>query len=559
MLRLLGLLWCFILFPSRWCPHTSLADSSLYGSSGVAALFPLHPASAMTMPSAKVAPWETKAGIRGLELAEPGEFQLATGKELENIAAVRADQIHESVTGWAFVNMGSAKGLLSLRTSSPFALLLKGYVAEKLHACGFPQDRTTQVVISVFDYKLDKTEPRAITMANLSYEELDFIGLKWNEDAIHMPMSDKIVVFAELRQADVDKSDWQKYGEISSFDTYVSTILGAIGALDECILHRTTVKSGFLGKRLQIPGRCRDALYAKSGLFGVQFKAARRINDPPEVGLEVVKDESGRKLADVVKSFEETQGFLGGFASQGVVYVRVMDANLAEIRSVLFADDPRYNEANMKIKILFKFRIGGFTAGASFQMVFTTLQSVGWVVIPLRIWHSNELATVIVGSDKRPPETKFITTQGVILIDEADSRSSGFPKGSAPSRAPVRVVSEDPAPFGRQVMSSTPEDPWIDNDPWKQSISSSASSTTSSATISRVEALEKQMANVTKQVHNLSEAQASTNTKLGELQASNNANFTTLLDAIKELRDLQTSSRASTPVKSPAQKLPRKK
>ena len=67
------------------------------------------------------------------------------------------------------------------------------------------------------------------------------------------------------------------------------------------------------------------------------------------------------------------------------------------------------------------------------------------------------------------------------------------------------------------------------------------------------------MANVTKQVHNLSEAQASTNTKLGELQASNNANFTTLLDAIKELRDLQTSSRASTPVKSPAQKLPRKK
>ena len=198
----------------------------------------------------------------------------------------------------------------------------------------------------------------------------------------------------------------------------------------------------------------------------MQFKAARRINDPPEVGLEVVKDESGRKLADVVKSFEETQGFLGGFASQGVVYVRVMDANLAEIRSVLFADDPRYNEANMKIKILFKFRIGGFTAGASFQMVFTTLQSVGWVVIPLRIWHSNELATVIVGSDKRPPETKFITTQGVILIDEADSRSSGFPKGSAPSRAPVRVVSEDPAPFGRQVMSSTPEDPWIDNDRW---------------------------------------------------------------------------------------------
>ena len=64
----------------------------------------------------------------------------------------------------------------------------------------------------------------------------------------NVPMSDKIVVFAELRQADVDKSDWQKYGEISSFDTYVSTILGAIGALDECILHRTTVKSGFLGK-----------------------------------------------------------------------------------------------------------------------------------------------------------------------------------------------------------------------------------------------------------------------------------------------------------------------
>ena len=558
MLQLLSSLIFLDLISCRWCPLTTHEGYPPPFSLEGAALCSVHSRRAMALANPKVAPWETKAGIRGLELAEPSEFQLSTGKELEHVAAVRADQIHESVTGWAFVNMNSAKGLLTLRTSSSFALLLKGYVAEKLHASGLSQERTAQVVASVFDYRLNRVEPRAITIANLSYDELDFIGLKSDENAIQMPVANKIVVFAELRQADVEKSDWQKYGEIASFDTYVSTILGAIGALDECILHRTTVKTGFLGKRLQIPSGCRNALYVKSGLFGVQFKAARRVTDPPEVGLEVVKDESGKKLANVVKQFEETPGFLGGFASQGVVYLRVMDASLAEIRSVIFADDPRYNVDNMNIKIVFKFRVGGFTAGATFRMVFNTLKSVGWVVIPLKIWHANELATIIVGSDQRPPEVKFITTQGVILIDEADHRPYGPQKPNATSHVQLTVSEKVPTAPTRNEPASLTEDPWVNSDPWKQALSSSASSTVSSAALSRVEILEKQMASVQKQVLNLSEAQVSTNTKLEEMQASNSANFSTLLDAIKELRDLQTSSRASTPVKSPAPKFPRK-
>ena len=112
-------------------PTHSLAGSFPFGSSGVAALFLFHPASAMMMPSAKVAPWETEAGIRGLELAEPGEFQRATGKKLENVAAVRADQIHDSVTGWAIVNMGTAKGLLTLRDVFPFCYSAEGLCGGK--------------------------------------------------------------------------------------------------------------------------------------------------------------------------------------------------------------------------------------------------------------------------------------------------------------------------------------------------------------------------------------------------------------------------------------------
>ncbi|CAE7484865.1 unnamed protein product [Symbiodinium natans] len=503
----------------------------------------------------KVAPWETKSGIQGLRLAEPNELQLATGKDVENLSAARADQIHESVAGWAFVNMVTAKDLLTLRTTSPFALLLKGYVAEKLHACGLPQDRTSQVVISVHDPRLGRVEPRAITMANLSHDEMDFLCLKTDETAIHMPASDKLVVFAELRQADVDPGDWQKYGEVASFDTYVTTILAAIGALDHCILHRTAQKNGFLGKRLQIPNRCRNALYAKSGFFGVQFRAARRFTDPAEHGLEVIKVEAGKRLSDVAKNFEEAAGFLGTFASQGTVYLRAQDASLAEIRSVLFADDPRYNEANMMLKILHKFRVGGFTTGTTFGMVFSTLQSVGWIVVPIRIWHSNELATVIVGSDKPPPEPKFITTQGVILIEEADRFLNGSVKFKTSTRS---ATQEDTSRDMNMKSSQVTEDPWLQSDPWKQALSSSSSSTTPFATTSRVEMLEKQMATMHKQVQHLTEEQASTKSTLAEMQASNNSNFSSLLDAIKELRDLQTSSRASTPVKSPASKLPRK-
>ena len=122
----------------------------------------------------------------------------------------------------------------------------------------------------------------------------------------------------------------------------------------------------------------------------------------------------------------------------------------------------------------------------------------------------------------------------------------------------LTVSEKVPTAPTRNEPASLTEDPWVNSDPWKQALSSSASSTVSSAALSRVEILEKQMASVQKQVLNLSEAQVSTNTKLEEMQASNSANFSTLLDAIKELRDLQTSSRASTPVKSPAPKFPRK-
>ena len=132
----------------------------------------------------------------------------------------------------------------------------------------------------------------------------------------------------------------------------------------------------------------------------------------------------------MVQSFEETQGFLFGFASQGVVYVRVMDANLAEIKSVLFSDDPRYKEANMKVRICFKFRIGGFTARASFRMVFTALQSVGWVVIPLRIWHSNELATAGMPLSRLTRKMKTYVTKalqscGVDLVTDSKVKIHG--------------------------------------------------------------------------------------------------------------------------------------
>ena len=550
MLHLLVSLGIVFVFLS-WglLPEEKLCRNRVSSASGGRSLLQYRMASSTGVRFAvRTAPWESKGQSKGLELAAVSELQLATGHSIEALSSVSADQIHEAVSGWCFANFNTAKSVLELRTSSTFVLILKGFIADRLESMGCEKARVSQIVLSVHDHRQCKSEPRAVTLLNLSFDEMDFVGLCTGDSAIEMTPTDTIPILAEIRQSDTEPEAWATYGTVASFDTYIATILQSIGVTNSSVAHKTVEKQGYFCKRIQVPRVCRDALYMRSGFFGIQFKPLRHPNDPLEEGLEVIRAEGNNSLMSVAKQLESTTGFLGCFSSMGTVYVRAKDDDIATIRKVLFPDSTRFNAENWGMKAKFRYKVMGFPAGITPVKAFQTLQDMGWIVIPGHVVHASELATVYVSTDERPPHTKFHTTQGIIQISEAERAAR-----QKVQIRPVKAPESDTSGVASSRSSST-TDPWSKWDPWKGAKSQEVSSPTVQpcSLQSRVVELEKKMQGVHQSIGKLQDEQALTRTKLDHMAEKNSSGFATLMEMISELKEMQGgSSRQSTPVRSP--------
>ena len=184
--------------------------------------------------------------------------------------------------------------------------------------------------------------------------------------------------------------------------------------------------------------------------------------------------------------------------------------------------------------------------------------------IPLRVLHLNELAIFFVGSDVDPPQWRFTTSAGPLVIqtlaveERAQFRHKSKTVVGTSSRNEQSGNSDASAPSGASTASSPHTsvrtvafDPWAN---WKPS--TMPASTPSNPLAARVERLEKQMSGVTNDVKDLRKDQIATNAKLETMQAENAEGFRSLMQAIQEMK--MPTSTSSTPVKSPPAKLSRK-
>ena len=515
-----------------------------------------------TMLPAKRAPWETKGSTKGLCLEDPGQLSIVTGKSLEHLAQIGIDFVHNESAGWSFANIGTVQRLCDLETCSTFFLITKGYVKDKIYSFGVDKERIAEAVVTVVDPVSGLCEPRAVTITNLACDPCDFVQASYVEDALKVQVTSMTAVLVELRKSDASAEDWSKYSSPTAIDEYIQSLLSAFGADKTAIQHRTNTRTDYVVKRLMIPSNLRNRLYSKSGAFSVQIKPCRRPTDPLEQGLEILRVEDTRPLSAVFKALENHTGFLGCFASQGARYVRVKDSDLGQMRTTLYPNSDRFTERNINLKIISQYKCLGFPTGTTFPAVAEMLFSLGgWCVVPLRVLHLNELATFFVGSDEDPPQWRFATSAGPIVIqkialeERAQIRPKGksFPATAQQSRKPTAGDRSEPsdastASSSHRPSTAVPFDPWAKWTP-------STTTTPSNPLAARVEQLEKQMSGVTHDVKELRKDQTATTSKLEAMQAENAQGFRSLLQAIQEMK--MASSTSSTPVQSPPSKFSR--
>ena len=507
----------------------------------------------------KRAPWESSGNRAGLCLADCGELSLPTGAKCSELPNVPADQIHDSATGVSFATFMRFQELMHLRTVRPMAFILKGFVKQKLLTIGIEDSRIAQLVITLRDRVCSVDESRAVTLVNAATDETDFFCKTHDDSALDFQDENKLTVFFEIRESDASKADWKSYGSVAAFTLYVEALVKTAGIKDKSVLHKVVEKSGYFMRRVMIPFSARDFLYSKSGQNSVQIRAARRPFDPPEPGMEVLKTENIHDdLPSLAKSGEAVPGFLGVFSTQGSQYVRVADGHIAEARRHWFVNDSRFDEENIGMKATKHFRISGLPAGVNFPDILKVTRAFGWNVIPMRVFHINELAVAIVASDAEPNFTKVPTSLGTLLIAFEERRIRKQPghkiedinqgsnrHGEPDSNMSTSSQSSHPTTAdSRGSLSNLPR--------------TSLLPVPYAGLANRVQELEKQMTNVTKQIGTLEANQKETNSQIQGLQASQDNGFKNLMTAIQQLRDNTVSSGSPMKPASPPNKVLKK-
>ena len=507
----------------------------------------------------KRAPWESNGNRIGLTVADCSELSLPTGAVCSELLHVPADQVHDSSTGVSFVTFVKFQEMMHIRTMKPMAFILKGFVRQKVLAIGIEEPRISQLVLTLRDAVCNSDESRAVTVVNVASDETDFFCKTHDDSALELSDESKLTVYFELRECDASKADWKSYGSVAAFTLYVEALVKAAGIREKTVLNRVVEKSGYFMRRAMIPPSSRDTLYCKSGQNSVQIRAARRPFDPPEPGLEVLKvDNGGDDLSSVVKYGETVAGFLGAFSTQGAYYVRVADAHIKDARSHWYVGDTRFDDGNIGMKAAKHFRISGFPSGVNFPDILKVTRAFGWNVIPVRVFHVNELAVAIVASDVEPGLSKVPTSLGNLLIsDEARKPRKAFVSrpgensqwSSWPNKVDGNVSSSSQSshPTTAESRGSSLPTP-----------RPSLLAVPYTGLANRVQELEQQMMKVNSQIGTLEANQQETNSQIKTLQASQDDGFKNLLVAIQELRS--SSAAASSPIKptSPPSKVQKK-
>ena len=156
-----------------------------------------------------------------------------------------------------------------------------------------------------------------------------------------------------------------------------------------------------------------------------------------------------------------------------------------------------------------------------------------WNVVPLKCIQTNGLSTCVVASAADPPQSKYQTNLGSLLISPQVPRPRSQGRRRIVGDKGTKQITESVVAKNSPGGSSSQSDPWATYN--------------SSALGKRVDALEKKISGIEVE-------QKSTRETVDELKTSQQNGFNSLLAAIHDLKKLQGSSASSSPVPSPPTK-----
>eukprot|EP00435_Cladocopium_sp_Y103_P006196 s2819_g2.t1 len=219
------------------------------------------------------------------------------------------------------------------------------------------------------------------------------------------------------------------------------------------------------------------------------------------------------------------------------------------MRAFWIPDDPRWTANNRDLKLTKFFKVQGFVVGTQGTEATKIMHEKGWNMVVLRTFQNAELSTLVVGSNVDPPQMRFTTNLGSLLITPLEGQDRGqiarqkFAKDQGIAKSGGVQKKGDTTP-STASSSSIP----VLGDPW----ASAAHANTSN----RIDAMEKKFVTLSAQVEKLEKGQETTKEQINTLKASQDSGFKQLLDAIADLKFSKSGeSASSTPVPSPAPKV----
>ena len=434
---------------------------------------------------------------------------------------------------------------MKFETVTPCALVVKGHVEEYIKMLGFDSKRVFTTSLSLKDPVASSVEPRAGTIVNLAREESEWFNKFAGDGDFPVNAATKIMVMFELRRCDASQEDWDAFGHRTAFMNYTDETLTSAMIRQEAVGYEPFVKDDYLVRKVLIPACARDSLYRLSAERSIQIKAKRMVTDAPEQGLEVIKIPQTLPLAEARAQYADIPGYLGIFANQKQLFVRVADDHISEMRQAIFAEDPRFTDANRGVKGRWLFKILGFPTGVAWDTVHGFCESIDWQAIPTKALHLSEMAIIFATAASNPSVWKARTDYGpvhITLLERSFSRSKhSNPQDGLPDSAPQPVSSQGSV---AEVPSTPPARAFSSHRPGGLRLpvpKVPASLAQDQGLGARVAALEAQMKRVQTDVGGLSESQKETKLQIQHLSEQQSTGFQSLLAAIQDLKQSQAS------------------
>ena len=383
------------------------------------------------------ATWETTATKQGLLIDDLS--QLTTNDEALdlNLCNVPLDHVIEASTGYCNISMANAIDKVDFRTDQPFVYVINGYRKDALIGKGFLPSRLFQTSLSYRDPVANRHEPRTVTVYNCASDTSMYLELTDSvADGNHT--STRYAILVEMKKDKARAEDWKLAASEQSFRDFVARVVEtAVSKPASMHLGRTYVDEGYASIRLTIEVADRDPLYSRSGINSLIFKQRRNAFTEREQGLEVQKlfdlQPGSKNLHDTAEQAKQHKGFLGLLCTASAVLIRISDASLGSFRSIWFKDDPRFNKDNQDIKCIHRLRVTGFREGTNFEATLEFAKANSLRFVPTSAFTFRHLVTCMGFTDSYPPQLRYNSPHGPILIEVMEKPIIQKAKTSKPS------------------------------------------------------------------------------------------------------------------------------